>query len=84
MSIHADPRQNDPDPEVRADWQRDLRLEYAREEYEMKYPYEDNTETECLYQSKDGGCTCDGSCIHQIGKWKDTCSLWEGGEVNEC
>jgi len=44
MSIHADPRRNSLDDEEYKEWQRDLRLEYTREEYEEKHPYEDMEE----------------------------------------
>ena len=46
MSIHADPRRNSLDEEEYREWQRDLRLEYAREIYEEKHPYEDMGEDE--------------------------------------
>jgi len=46
MSIHADPRRHSLDEEEYREWQRDLRLEYAREIYEEKHPYEDMGEDE--------------------------------------
>ena len=80
MSIHADPRQYSADPEERADWERDLRFEYRREEYEERHQDEIDTPDSCDYQGEDGTCNCDGHCVYQTGKWKDTCSLWEESE----
>ena len=81
MSIHADPRRNSLDEEEYREWQRDLRLEYAREEYEERHPYEDDTSNiTCDYQSEDGSCNCDENCKYQVGKWKDACSLWKESE----
>ena len=82
MSIHADPRQFSADPEERADWEHDLRVEYRRETYEQKHPYEDSG-TKCNYQGEDGSCMCDGHCAHQRGKWRDVCEIWEEEEEDE-
>lgn len=83
MSIHADPRQYSADPEEREEWERDLRLEYAREEYEERHPYEIDPPDDCEYQGEDGSCYCDDNCKYQRGKWKDTCSLWKESEDEE-
>lgn len=80
MSIHNDPRQYSPNPEERADFKRDLRYEYRREEYENRHPYEECEDTHCDYQGEDGSCNCDDHCIHQTGKWRETCGVWEESE----
>ena len=82
MSIHSDPRQNSMDPEERADWERDLNYEYRREIYEQKHPYEFEN-TECNYQGEDGSCMCDDHCVHQLGKWRDVCGVWEEGASDD-
>ena len=78
MSIHADPRRHSLDEEEYKEWQRDLRLEYAREEYEERYPYEESGD--CNYQGEDGSCNYDGNCTHQRGKWRDICGTWKERE----
>ena len=83
MSIHADPRQYSADPEERADWERDLRFEYRREEYEQKHGDDEIIIRTCKYQDDAGSCNCDGHCLHQTGKWKDTCSIWEESKESE-
>lgn len=84
MSIHADPRRHSLDEEEYREWQRDLMLEYEREVYEEKHPYEDDTSNiTCDYQGEDGSCNCDDHCKYQVGKWKDACSLWKERE-EEC
>lgn len=75
MSIHNDPRRFSTDDEYR-EWQNDLRMEYARETYEEKHPYDDDTSNiTCAYWSEDGSCNCDDHCKYQKGKWKDICGL---------
>ncbi len=83
MSIHNDPRRFSSDADECADWERDLRLEYRREEYEDKHPYDDCYSFSCDYQGKDGSCNCDDKCIHQTGKWRDVCEMWEESEDEE-
>ena len=74
MSIHNDPRRNSLDEDEYRAWENDLRMEYAREEYEMRHPYDDDdAEIKCDWQGDDGSCNYDGHCAHQTGKWKDTC-----------
>ena len=83
MSIHSDPRRNSLDEEEYREWQRDLKSEYAREEYEERHPYdayEDFQNPVCDYMGEDGSCDCDDHCIHQRGKWKDMCALWKEKE----
>ena len=83
MSIHSDPRRNSLDEEEYREWQRDLKSEYAREEYEERHPYdayEDSENLVCDYVGEDGSCNYDYDCIHQRGKWKDMCALWKEKE----
>lgn len=82
MSIHADPRRHSLDEEEYKEWQRDLRLEYAREEYEEKHQYDEENIT-CDYQGEDGSCNCDDHCEYQRGKWKDVCGVWRESEEED-
>lgn len=79
MSIHNDPRQHSENPEDREDFERDLRYEYRREEYENRHPYE-HEDSHCGYQGEDGSCNYDGHCVHQMGKWRDSCGVWKERE----
>ena len=74
MSIHSDPRRNSLDEEEYREWQNDLRMEYAKQEY-----YDNATDDDfvCGYMGEDGSCNCDRNCSNQTGKWKDTCGLWK-------
>lgn len=83
MSIHNDPRRHSLDEEEYKEWQRDLRLEYAREEYEQKHPYEFEEVATCEYMGDDGSCNCDDNCVHQRGKWRDVCEVWRESEDEE-
>lgn len=80
MSVHSDYRSNNPSREERAEYERDLRAAYARETYEEKHPYEDDTAVTCDYMGDDGSCNCDDHCVHQRGKWKDVCGVWKERE----
>ena len=79
MSVHSDYRGN-LTPEERAEFERDLRAAYAREEYEQKHPYELEN-TECNYQGEDGSCMCDDHCVHQLGKWRDVCGVYKESDT---
>ena len=60
MSIHNDPRRFSTDEDERREWENDLRMEYAPEEYERTHPYECEEE-QTATKEDDYDCM---SCAH--------------------